>query len=225
MPDPDGLVERRPRAAARRSLGEGEMEGLRAAAVRLLGRALPEGQSSLIEHLAAAAAPGRPPAAAGLSVLAWLERLPPPPDPDARRLVDLLVARASRLTWRRTYDPGVADPAFLERYGWAELVGPFGPWPSERARLGFLLLGPETLYPAHAHAAEEIYLVVAGTAAWWRGQGPWEVRPPGALIHHPSRTPHATRTGAEPLLALYLWWGEALREHAAFVPGGGPRHG
>ena len=88
------------------------------------------------------------------------------------------------------------------------------PIASDQARLGFLMLGPDTLYPPHAHAAEELYLVLAGTAAWQHGHEPWVNRPPGTAIHHPPRLPHATRTAAEPLLALYLWWGADLGVHA-----------
>ena len=78
---------------------------------------------------------------------------------------------------------------------------------ARRYDCGFLLLGPCTLYPPHAHATEEVYLVLAGTAAWQRDHGPWRDLPPGSAHPPPAHLPHATRTASEPLLALYFWWG------------------
>jgi mannose-6-phosphate isomerase-like protein (cupin superfamily) len=194
-------------------------------AVKLSGTAalLAEAAALLRPHLPVDTALEAPPAASAptpacaLPVLAWLPALPALAAPDTGRLVELLVEAASSLAWRRTYAAGEVSPAFLARYGWAELLGPYGPLASHRLRLGFLLLGPDTLYRPHAHAAEELYLVLAGTAAWQHGQEPWQDRPPGTAIHHPPRLPHATRTAAEPLLALYLWWGADLNVHARLV--------
>ena len=36
--------------------------------------------------------------------------------------------------------------------------------PSTTIAAGFLLLGPHTHYPRHSHAAEELYIPLAGTA-------------------------------------------------------------
>jgi hypothetical protein len=82
-----------------------------------------------------------------------------------------------------------------------------GPRYSDRLASGFLLLGPDTLYPRHRHAAEEIYLPLVGAAEWQQGDTVWRRHPAGTVIHHRSEEPHAMRTGAEPLLALYLWRG------------------
>lgn len=150
-------------------------------------------------------APAR--AASSLPVLAWLSDLPGLAAGGTRPLVEQLVAEAPALAWRRTYNARTASPDFLARYGWTELMGPHGSCVSDTLRLGFLLLGPDALYPSHAHAAEELYLVLAGTADWRRGQEPWRPVQPGSTIHHPPNMSHAMRTNAEPLLALYLWWG------------------
>ena len=72
------------------------------------------------------------------------------------------------------------------------------------------MLGPGADYPLHAHEAEELYLPVAGTALWRRGEDAFVARLPGTPIHHPSFMPHAMRTEAEPMLALYLWRGGDL---------------
>jgi hypothetical protein len=77
-----------------------------------------------------------------------------------------------------------------------------------------LLLGPATHYPRHRHEAEEIYMPLAGTAAWQQGDGDWRDQLPGTVIHHQPFEPHAMRTHAEPLLALYLWRGAGLAQKA-----------
>ena len=69
-------------------------------------------------------------------------------------------------------------------------------------------MAPGTLYPAHAHAATELYHVLGGRARWQRGGEPWALRPPGAFILHPSGVAHAMATEAQPLLALYVWYGD-----------------
>ena len=83
--------------------------------------------------------------------------------------------------------------------------------------LGVLLLGPGLTYPPHAHPANEVYYIVGGSAEWRRGDGPWTSRATGSLVQHPSGLVHATRTGDDPLLALYLWWGD-IETHARLMP-------
>jgi mannose-6-phosphate isomerase-like protein (cupin superfamily) len=79
------------------------------------------------------------------------------------------------------------------------------------------LLGPAAHYPSHAHRAEELYLVLSGTADWQRGDEPFAARRPGAVIIHASSEPHAMQTAQEPLLALYLWRGADLGAGARLV--------
>jgi mannose-6-phosphate isomerase-like protein (cupin superfamily) len=85
-----------------------------------------------------------------------------------------------------------------------------GPIASEKVACGFLLLGPGVEYPAHAHEAEELYVPLAGAALWMRGEEDFVSRAVSESIEHPSWMPHAMRTGAKPLLALYLWRGGDL---------------
>jgi len=153
-----------------------------------------------------------------LPVLRWLDALAPVAD--TRALVAGLVDAAPGLAWGQTYGAGDVDPHFLERYGWTELAGLRGPVAEDRLACGVLLLGPDVEYPPHNHAAEEIYLPLAGTADWLRGDEGWARRSPGALIHHPSWIPHAMRTGGQPLLALYLWRGGDLAQKSTMLPAG-----
>jgi mannose-6-phosphate isomerase-like protein (cupin superfamily) len=147
-----------------------------------------------------------------LPVLRWLNPACRAGSTGAAEVLAALEAASPRLAWRQTYGPEDFGADFLERYGWTELMGKRGPIMSDRIAVGFLLLGPHLIYPPHSHDAEEVYLPLSGVAAWRRGAEPWRDVPPGALIHHPSRLPHAVRTGAEPLLALYAWRGGDLAQ-------------
>jgi hypothetical protein len=117
------------------------------------------------------------------------------------------------LVWRQTYAAGDVGDSFLRNYGYAEIVG-MKSIPSRRIACGFLILGPSTLYPRHRHEAEEIYIPLRGTARWEQSDAVWRERRPGAVIHHASDEPHSMQTGAEPLLALYIWRSERLNQKA-----------
>jgi quercetin dioxygenase-like cupin family protein len=127
-------------------------------------------------------------------------------------LADPLEAMLPALRWTQNpnyrHDPPSAD--FLARYGYAQFAGPANVptlAASEQLALGVLLLAPGTVYPAHAHPAEEVYLPLA-PARWQRGEEGWRDRRAGDLVHHPSGMVHATQAGEAPLLALYLWLGD-----------------
>lgn len=139
-----------------------------------------------------------------LPVCRWL------PDLAGGPLVAALRRAAPRLEWRQTYGAADFGTAFLERYGWTELVGLRGPIPSDRVAAGVLMLGPGVTYPAHSHQAAELYLPLAGTALWQKGDAPFALVAPGTPILHDPWVPHAMQTGTEPLLALYLWRGGDL---------------
>ena len=147
----------------------------------------------------------RPVVPSGLPVLRWLPEAKADAPAFSVELVNDLCRAAPSMAWRQTYTVAEVGTDFLENYGWTEIVGLSGPLASERIACGFLLLGPKTHYPRHRHEAEEIYIPLAGTALWQQGDGQWQERPPGTVVHHASDEPHAMRTGTRALLALYLW--------------------
>ena len=149
-----------------------------------------------------------------LPVLRWLPRIACAADVRDAQLIAALSRAAPSLEWRQTYSTREVGVEFLQNYAWCEILGPESPRSGLRIACGFLLLGPDTLYPRHRHAAEEIYLPLSGTAHWQQGDGNWRPRAPGELLHHLSEEPHAMRTAGDPLLALYLWRGAALSQHA-----------
>jgi len=152
--------------------------------------------------------------AAHLPVLRWLPEIAGDTQAFAGDLVAAVCDAAASMKWRQTYTAKDLDTAFLDNYGWSEIVGLSGPLASERIASGFLILGPSTHYPRHRHEAEEMYLPLSGTAAWQQGDSVWRDTPPGTAIHHASDEPHAMRTGSTPLLALYLWRSDTLAQKA-----------
>jgi mannose-6-phosphate isomerase-like protein (cupin superfamily) len=119
-----------------------------------------------------------------------------------------LARLARRLHWTYGYPPDPRWPGLERRIAFTQVLGTTAIWSSERMLLGFTLIAPHTSYPAHAHPAIELYLVVAGAAAWQLGDAPAAIRAPGSVIVHPTSTPHAMTTGPEPLLALFTWRGD-----------------
>ena len=149
---------------------------------------------------------------ASLSVLSWLPQIKANAPPSSATLVGELSKLSAVLTWHQTYKQPMVGAAFLDNYGYTELLGLTGPVPSQHLACGFLLLGPSTMYPRHRHEAEEIYVPLSGTAAWQHGTQGWREESPGTVIHHASDEPHAMRTGIQPLLALYLWRSDNLNQ-------------
>ena len=132
--------------------------------------------------------------------------------PASRALLEHLFRFREALFWGQTYTEEDFGTDFLKSYGWTEFAGLRGPIPSQSTACGVLFLGPNTKYPLHSHQAEEVYVVLSGTAFWKMGSDDWAERRPLEVIHHESWTPHAMQTGAEPLIAMYLWRGGDLKQ-------------
>lgn len=147
-----------------------------------------------------------------LPVLSYLPELATADDTNTQRIIKLLLTSAEDLNWGQTYSTKEFGTAFLEKYGWMELIGLRGQIKSSDIACGFLLLGPDTEYPKHSHEAREVYVPLASQAQWVRGNGEWISRPANVPIYHDSGLAHGMRTGDKPLLALYLWQGGDLAQ-------------
>jgi len=159
---------------------------------------------------------------ATLPVLHWLGQAAADAPPGALAgLSQSASESATTLAWQQTYRSGEVSPTFLDRYGWVEVFGLKGPVAGERIAGGLLLLGPATMYPPHAHVAEELYVPLSGSAEWQAGDSPFVRREPGSAIWHGSGVAHAMRTAEAPLLALYLWRGSGLEQSAQVVGSAG----
>lgn len=97
------------------------------------------------------------------------------------------------------------------------LLDPEGPIVSPDFRLGLLYVRPASYYPLHDHDADETYALIAGSALWTAGDDRrW--RHAGEVIHHPSRMPHAFRTGDTGFVALWRWSGDINTHSYRFLP-------
>ena len=127
-------------------------------------------------------------------------------------VLTLLKESAGHLHWGQTYTAHDFGEAFLDNYGWTEIIGQRGPIKSTEIACGFLLLGPHIEYPLHRHEAEEIYVPLSSGALWKLGDADWMENPRGEPIYHRHWVAHGMRTGASPLLALYIWHGGDLAQ-------------
>ena len=90
---------------------------------------------------------------------------------------------------------------------YVEFLGPEGMLKSDEIRLGVYWHDRHTFYPRHRHEAIELYHIVSGTAYWQHISEEWVPRPPDSFVIHQSNEDHATKTGDQPLLALWSWLG------------------
>jgi mannose-6-phosphate isomerase-like protein (cupin superfamily) len=133
-----------------------------------------------------------------------LSNLPQPAEGALGEICGRVREAALLMPWHYSY--GATDE-LAHRICFADLVGPTGPYVSDRLRLGLTLVGPNTLYPMHAHKARELYFVVSGDAIWMAGEV--ARRPaPGTFVLHRSDVPHSMQTELHSLLAIYIWRGD-----------------
>lgn len=170
-------------------------------------------EASLAREAAAAidwTMPSRPLEPKAVPCIRYLDRILEIAPAAAQPLVRLLAGDRQVLRWEQTYTREDFGADFLDNYGWVEVFGTRGHFANDEVAGGFLILGPETVYPDHHHQAEEIYVPLTDGTGWRKGEGAFQVRGAGEVIHHPSNINHAMKTGVEPLLALYLWRGGPL---------------
>lgn len=140
-----------------------------------------------------------------LACLEYLDRVAEMVPSEAGPLARFLAEHRQSLHWEQTYTAADFGQHFVDRYGWLELFGTRGHFANDSIAAGFLILGPELVYPDHHHVAEEIYIPLTSGTEWRKAASDYLPRAAGEVIHHPSNVNHAMRTNAEPLLALYLW--------------------
>lgn len=138
---------------------------------------------------------------------ALLDQIFASPGPTRHSLLDEVARLRDRLIWYSPSFDRIPEP-IGSRLSVVELLGPNGLVFCDHCRVGLLLQMPQLFYPAHAHAAHELYLVLSGTAEWQLGDSPPTPKPPGSFIHHPGGESHAMNTRDEALLAIWAWTGD-----------------
>lgn len=118
---------------------------------------------------------------------------------------DACLAAGPLAQWRVPYAGTKIDPDFTTRFGCYCIVGDGGFW-SSATMAGYLVYMPAGLdYPMHHHPAEEMYVILAGCAAFRMQDQPPRQVAAGDAVFHPSNVPHATTTANAPLLAYVTW--------------------
>jgi mannose-6-phosphate isomerase-like protein (cupin superfamily) len=139
-------------------------------------------------------------------------------DPRTEALLAVFERHKKRLHWEQSYkkEEGLVPDAMLAGYGFAEIIGRQGPFVSERIRAGIGIWGPDIVYPRHRHEAEEVYIVLAGSAEFTVGASAKHTHGVGDVIFVESNTPHGFRTTGQSLVVYYLWQAGDLRQQSKF---------
>jgi hypothetical protein len=122
--------------------------------------------------------------------------------------VSILIRQAANfLVWSQNaaYSEAKLGVHFMKNYIFGLLTGPGALFARDAPPSGFLLLGPQTEYPAHSHVPREIYLVLTPGAEWRLDGKKWFSVSPGEVIYHASSQIHAMRTQVTPMLAFAAW--------------------
>ena len=124
-------------------------------------------------------------------------------------LARVLIECGHQLPW--TAGDYELPPSIAGKNMFVELVGPEGPLVSEQITCGLYLQSPNSFYPPHNHSAEEFYYLLSGSAEWQKDDGKFSFLSAPKLVHHEPWQRHAMRTGEDPLLAFWVWFGD-IRE-------------
>jgi mannose-6-phosphate isomerase-like protein (cupin superfamily) len=141
---------------------------------------------------------------------------------EAHELLQTFIRYQDHLHWEQSYrkGDGLVPDAMLDAYGFAEIIGARGPFVSERIRAGIGIWGPAIDYPQHQHRAEEVYILLSGSARFKLGDKAETSHHHGDVVFVASNTPHAFRSGDEGLVVCYLWQAGDLRQTSTFDPAG-----
>ncbi|MGD2172158.1 MAG: dimethylsulfonioproprionate lyase family protein [Gammaproteobacteria bacterium] len=145
------------------------------------------------------------------------EALADAPD-ETRDLLALFERHRRELHWEQSYckQDALVPEAMLDGYGFAEIIGRRGPFVSERIRAGIGVWGPGIPYPRHRHDAEEVYILLAGSAGFVVGEAGETTHSAGDVVFVESAQPHGFRTTDRILVVYYLWQGGDLRQTSSF---------
>lgn len=120
-------------------------------------------------------------------------------------LQDAIRKASGSVHWRETYKDTDIGDEFMDQFGCYCIIGDNAPFSSDAIRLFMVYMPSGLYYPWHHHPAEEIYLVVSGSAVFRREKSPDKVLVEGETSFHASNQPHAMETMEDPVLCLVAW--------------------
>jgi mannose-6-phosphate isomerase-like protein (cupin superfamily) len=153
---------------------------------------------------AGSSAPNHAPAAE--KIMAWNMPETSPTSPVCRAVQQA----ALHVNWQFIYTEAEVGRHFLDNYAYFELIGPTGHFHSDQCSAFIGYWGPGLFYPAHHHASEELYFVLAGHALFESDGDDPATLGPTAHRFHASHQPHAMTTTNSAILTLVLWRGPEL---------------
>lgn len=112
---------------------------------------------------------------------------------------------APAMRWRAIYQSETHDTSFMDKLGCFSIIGKGGPFASDTLRVFVVYMPAGLYYPWHIHPAEEIYLVISGSATFKRAGAEDERLSEGQTMFHESNQPHAIETTDSPMLSLVVW--------------------
>jgi hypothetical protein len=120
-----------------------------------------------------------------------------------RCLVERFKSIEPLLEWgqRPTYDSSASDN-FAGGHANAMIIGPGGLEDRQDIWLGATLMAPGVRYPDHAHAPEEVYLVLS-EGEFRQGEGAWFSPGMGGTLYNQPGIKHAMRSLGTPLFAFW----------------------
>ena len=122
-------------------------------------------------------------------------------------LVHAVQQAALHVNWQFIYTEDQVGRHFLDNYAYFELIGPTGHFWSDQCCAFIGYWGPGLFYPAHHHAYEELYFVLAGHALFDSESDNPATLGPAAHRSHASQQPHTMTTTDSAMLTLVLWRG------------------
>ena len=129
-------------------------------------------------------------------------------DPGALPASKAILALLNQLNWKY---PGLADGRISESVAKkmlaTELIGPTGMAHDTTCRVGLFVQMADVDYTIRTHAAEELFITIAGEAEWSQSDRGYTKHQAGGRIHHASFEPHASRTTGSAMIALWAWTG------------------
>ena len=122
---------------------------------------------------------------------------------------DALKSLQGRHFWTNYIKTNSRFDGFSEHFTRSEIIGPKGMFKHENVNIGITIQAPDFFYAPHVHDCTELYFILSGTAYWKVSDDPWLPRKQGEWIQHKENEIHAMRTGDDPLITLYAYYGNS----------------
>ena len=133
-------------------------------------------------------------------------------------IIELFSRFRTQILWEQSYtsDDNAVGEEMLTGYCFAEIIGKNGPFVSNKIRCGIGIWGPNIVYPVHQHRAEEIYIVLAGSASFALGETKESRKIAEDAVYVRSMQKHGFTTASDRLVVFYAWQNGDLREKSNF---------